>query len=81
MSFEIFFILFYIVPMILSTLILYFDEEMQTIGDMLKAWWAVLIPLMNIITLLLLCTYLVNDSKPVAFIRNKWTQFMNTKIK
>lgn len=81
MSFEIFFILFYIVPMILSTLILYFDEEMQTIGDMLKAWWVVLIPLMNIISLLLLCTYLVEDSKPVAFIRNKWTQFMNTKIK
>ena len=48
---------------------------------MLKAWWAVLIPLMNIITLLLLCTDLVKDSKPVAFIRNKWTQFMNTKIK
>ena len=81
MSFEIFFILFYIVPMILSILILYFDEEIQTIGDMLEVWWAVLIPLMNIITLLLLCTFLVKNSKPVAFIRNKWTQFMNIKIK
>lgn len=81
MSFETFFILFYIVPMILSTLILYFDEEIQTIGDMLEAWWAVLIPLINVITLLLLCTFLVKNSKPVVFIRNKWTQFINIKIK
>lgn len=81
MSFETFFILFYIVPMILSTIILYFDEDTQTIGDMLKAWWAVLIPLINVITLLLLCTFLVKNSKPVVFIRNKWTQFINIKIK
>ena len=81
MSFETFFILFYIVPVITSAVLLYFDEDIQTVKDMLEAWWAVLIPIINIIATIVLCAYLVKDSKPVAFIRNKWTQFINIKIK
>jgi len=38
----------YVLPLIITALIHYFDEPTETVGDFFKYWWAIFIPLINI---------------------------------
>ena len=65
-------ILCYIIPMILSMMLAYFDDNTETLGDFLRWSWVYLIPLINVVG-------------SVGFLeiclRKFWNRIKNIKIK
>ena len=44
-----FILVLYVLPMIISGLIHYFDPKVKTLGDFMDMWWAIFIPFFNFI--------------------------------
>jgi hypothetical protein len=65
-------ILCYIVPMVLSIMLIYFDDGTETLGDFLRWSWVYLIPLINVVGSVCFL---------VVFLGKFWNRIRNIKIK
>jgi hypothetical protein len=76
-------LILYVIPFIGVVYFLYTDDKIETLGDMLNMWWAYTIPFVNILILLILPVFYVDEwlIKKNLNIEHKWQQLMNKKIK
>jgi hypothetical protein len=80
MLFSIF--ILYILPLIVVSSFVYFEEDVETLGDFLERWWVILIPGINLIVavsapVICIINFISCDKKLVEF----WIKLMNKKIK
>jgi hypothetical protein len=80
MLFSIF--ILYILPLIAVSSFVYFEEDVETLGDFLERWWVIFIPGINLIVavsapVIYIINFIFCDKKLVEF----WTKLMNKKIK
>ena len=47
-----FILVLYVLPMIISGLLHYFDPKTKTLGDFMDMWWAIFLPFFNFITII-----------------------------
>lgn len=69
-------LLLYFIPMFINMIFIYLDEEVNTIGDLFKFWWAFFIPTLNIFMCLMIPIYYLNVNFQKLCLKIK-----NTKIK
>jgi cytochrome bd-type quinol oxidase subunit 2 len=65
-------IVLYLIPMVLSMLVTYFDDDTETLGDFLRWSWVYLIPLINVVGSV--CFF-------VIYLNKFWNRIKNIKIK
>ena len=66
----------YIVPMCINMLFVYLDNDVNTIEDLFRGWWAYFVPFLNIFMCLMIPIYYIN-----IHIEKWWQKIKNTKIK
>ena len=71
----------YITPMILNTLLMYFDKDVKTVGNLLEGWWLNLIPFANIFITFLILVDIITESIWKLNLNEIWNKFKNIKIK
>lgn len=71
----------YITPMILNPILMYFDKDVKTIGDLLEGWWINLIPFVNIFSTFLILVEIITENIWKLNLNEIWNKFKNIKIK
>lgn len=66
------FLIIYITSILINTVLMYFDKDVKTIGDLFERWWINLIPFFNIIITL----YILSEISIIL-----WGKIKNVKIK
>lgn len=61
----------YVLPLIITALIHYFDEGVITVGDFFKYWWAIFIPVFNIFTAIFVPLHILFTSGYFKNLSNK----------
>jgi len=62
----------YFIPMIVSMLACYFSDDVETLGDLIRASWLFSIPFLNIVVFLAIIFFLLEIF---------WSRIRNIKIK
>lgn len=77
----------YLLPIPLNFLLLYYDKDVKTYGDLLNNAWVHLLPVANIFISLLFISHTIFEiienkmGNPTSIIGYKWEKFKNTEIK
>lgn len=79
------FYLGYLLPMLfLLVLVMFFDEEVKIVKDLLEHWWVFVTPVLNIFFIIaFLFSVLYEFKKRINFdfIKECWDKFINIKFK
>ena len=69
----------YFVPMVINMVYMYCDkDEVKTLGDFLKVWWAYFIPVLNLLMVIILLFYYIDEYLKLG---ERWEKFKNIKIR
>jgi hypothetical protein len=77
----------YLLPIPLNFLLLYYDKDVKTYGDLLNGAWLHILPVVNIFISLLFISDTIFEiienkmGNPTSIIKYKWEKFKNTEIK
>lgn len=72
----------YVLPILVNSVNLYKDEEVETVGDFLKYFWTAIIPFINFFIMCLIPLIYISDLLKDRFdIQYMWENLMNKKIK